>query len=282
LDKLKTFAAQIRLETVKCIGVRGFGHIGGALSVADLLAVLYGGIDGLSMKIDPKNPDWAERDKLVMSKGHAGPAVYAALALKGYFPMDWLKTLNQPGTRLPSHCDRKLTPGIDMTTGSLGQGVSTAIGLALAQKLDGKSSRVFLVTGDGELNEGQVWEGALFAPANKLTNLTLFVDRNHKQLDATTEEVLDIGDVPSKFAAFGWNALSVNGSDVAEIADAVNAARAEKTKPTCIVLNTKKGAGIPFIEEIELNHHVEVKGELLEKALAHIEKIYTDLAKEAA
>lgn len=157
VKELEKFAARIRLETVKQVGKRGFGHLGGALSVADALAVLYGGM----MKIDPKKPDWPERDKLVMSKGHAGPAVYSVLVLKGYFPMDWLETLNQPGTHLPSHCDRKLTPGIDMTTGSLGQGVSAAI--ALAPKMDDKGARTYLFVGDGECNEGQVWEGALFA-----------------------------------------------------------------------------------------------------------------------
>jgi transketolase len=263
---------------VKCIGARGFGHIGGALSVVDTLAVLYGRV----MKVDPKQPDWPERDKLVMSKGHAGPALYATLALKGYFPMDWLKTLNQPGTRLPSHCDRKLTPGIDMTTGSLGQGVSTAMGLALAQKLDGRSSRTYLMTGDGELDEGQVWEGALFAPQQKLNNLTWFVDYNKKQLDSVINEVIDLGDIAAKFAAFGWNALSVKGDDVEEIAAAIEKAKAEKSKPTCIVLNTIKGAGVPMIEEIDLNHHIVLEGELLATCVAHIDKVIADIEKESA
>jgi transketolase len=276
--KLKKFAAQIRLETVKCIGARGFGHVGGALSIVDTLAVLYSGL----MKIDPKKPDWPERDKLVMSKGHAGPALYATLALKGYFPLDWLKTLNQPGTRLPSHCDRKLTPGIDMTTGSLGQGVSTAIGLAFAQKLDGTDARTYLVTGDGELNEGQAWEGAMFAPQQKLTNLTWFVDYNRKQLDGSTGEVMDLGDLAEKFAAFGWNARTVSGNDVEAVAGALEAARAVKDKPSCIVLNTIKGAGVPAVEEIELNHHVVFEGELLQKSIAHVEKVLADLEKEAA
>lgn len=265
---LKKFAAEIRRETIKCVGARGFGHIGGALSVVDALAVLYGG----AMNIDPKKPDWAERDKLVMSKGHAGPALYATLALKGFFPHDWLKTLNQPGTKLPSHCDRKLTPGIDMTTGSLGQGVSTAIGLALAQKLNGLSSRVYLFTGDGEINEGQAWEGALFAPQQKLANLTWFVDYNHKQLDGRTDEIIDLGDVAAKFSAFGWRTESVQGNDVEAIAKAIEASKAEKSKPSCIVLNTVKGSGVPCIEEIELNHHIVLEGDLLNKALSQIEE----------
>ncbi|MDR3302706.1 MAG: transketolase [Spirochaetaceae bacterium] len=275
INKLRLFAAQIRRETLKCVGARGFGHIGGALSVVDTLAVLYGGV----MKIDPKKPDWAERDKLVMSKGHAGPAVYATLALKGYFPLDWLKTLNQPGTRLPSHCDMKLTPGIDMTTGSLGQGVSTSIGLALAQKLSGSACRTYLVTGDGELDEGQVWEGAHFAPQQKLSNLTWFVDSNKKQLDGSVDEVLALGDIPAKFRAFGWNVYSIDGGSVEAIGEAIAGAHKETAKPSCIVLNTVKGAGLPMIEEIELNHHIVLEGDLLEKCLVHIERVISALER---
>lgn len=260
---LKRFAAEIRFETVKELGIRGFGHVGGALSVVEALAVLYGKV----MKYDPKNPDWKERDKLVMSKGHAGPSVYATLALKGFFPMDWLKTLNQPGTRLPSHCDRKLTPGIDMTTGSLGQGTSAAIGLAMAQKLDGLDSRTYLFTGDGELNEGQCWEAAMFAPNKGVTNLVWFVDYNRKQLDGTTEDVMDLGDVAKKFESFGWHTQTINGNDVVEVATAIEAAHAETGKPSCIVMNTKKGAGIDCVEGIEFNHHIVLDGDLLKTAL---------------
>lgn len=268
IQEQKRFAARIRLETVKQVGIRGFGHLGGALSVVDALAVLYGSV----MRIDPQNPDWAERDKLVMSKGHAGPAVYSTLALKGYFPMDWLATLNQPGTRLPSHCDRLLTPGVDMTTGSLGQGASTAVGLALAQKLDGKGARTYLFIGDGESNEGQVWEAVMFANQQKLDNLTLFVDRNQKQLDGRLEEVMDMGDFVAKFESFGWHAQSVDGSCVAAINEAIEAAHKVTDRPSCIVLNTVKGAGAQVVADIELNHHIVVDGELLEKALKECEE----------
>ncbi|MDR2632674.1 MAG: transketolase [Treponema sp.] len=268
LKEIRCFAARIRLETLKCVGARGFGHLGGALSIVDALAVLYSGI----MRIDPHNPQWPDRDKLVMSKGHAGPALYATLALKGYFPLDWLSTLNQPGTRLPSHCDRKLTPGIDMTTGSLGQGVSTAIGLALAQKMDGRGSRTCLITGDGELNEGQAWEGALFAPQHQLTNLTWLVDYNHKQLDGDTREILDLGDLEAKFRAFGWATASVKGNDIAAVAQALEKIRQERPKPFCIVLNTVKGAGVPLVESIALNHHIVFEGELRAKAIAAMEQ----------
>jgi transketolase len=276
IHALKTFAARIRMETVKCVGSRGFGHLGGALSVVEALAVLYGGV----MRIDPKRPDWPERDKLVMSKGHAGPALYAALALRGYFPLDWLETLNRPGTRLPSHCDRRLTPGIDMTTGSLGQGVSTAMGLALARRMDGEDGRTYLITGDGELDEGQTWEGALFAPQQKLVNLVWLVDHNRKQLDGRTGEIIDLGDLAAKFTAFGWHALSVAGNDVEAVAGAVAEAREERARPSCVILNTVKGAGIPFVEEIELNHHIPFEGELREKSTAWMEKTLAELAKE--
>lgn len=273
--EIKKFAAQIRLEVVRQIGGRGFGHIGGALSVVDALAVLYGGV----MKVDPQRPDWPLRDKLVMSKGHAGPALYAALALKGFFPADWLTTLNQPGTRLPSHCDRKLTPGIDVTTGSLGQGVSLAIGLALAQKMDRCDCRTYLFTGDGELNEGQTWEGALFAPNHKLDNLTWFVDYNHKQLDGATEDIMDLCDISAKFASFCWHVRSIDGSDVESIAEAIEAAKAEKNRPSCIVLNTVKGAGVPDVEKVEYNHHMVFEGEIVEKSIAHLEGILAELER---
>lgn len=264
---LKRFAAQIRLETVKEVGARGFGHIGGALSVVDALAVLYGGV----MNIDPQNPQKPDRDKLVMSKGHAGPSVYATLALKGYFPLDWLATLNQPGTRLPSHCDRKLTPGIDMTTGSLGQGTSSAIGLALAQKMDGTGAFTYLFTGDGELDEGQCWEAAMFAPNHGLSNLVWFVDQNLKQLDGATKDINCLLDVAAKFQAFGWHTQTIDGGDVLAIHDAIAAAKAETGKPSCIVLNTVKGAGVPCVEEIELNHHIVFEGEVFQKALSHVQ-----------
>jgi transketolase len=206
--------------------------------------------------------------------------LYAALALRGYFPLDWLETLNRPGTRLPSHCDRKLTPGIDMTTGSLGQGVSTAIGLALARRMDGEDGRTYLITGDGELNEGQTWEGALFVPQQKLVNLVWLVDHNRKQLDGRTGEIIDLGDLAAKFTAFGWHTLSVAGNDVEAVAGAVTEAKEEKTRPSCVILNTVKGAGIPFVEEIELNHHIPFEGELREKSTAWMEKVLAELAKE--
>jgi len=249
---LEKFATEIRLETLKEIKTLGFGHIGGAASVIELLAVLYGRV----MKVDPAKPDWPDRDYLVCSKGHAGPAIYATLALKGYFPKELLATLNKNGTTLPSHCDRLKTVGIDMTTGSLGQGASSSMGIACGNRLDGRDSTTYLILGDGELNEGQVWEAALFASHQKLDNLIAFVDENKKQLDGYTKDINDLGDIRAKFESFGWHALYVKGNDIAAIYNAIQAAKAAVGKPSVIVLDTVKGQGYPFVELQESNHHL--------------------------
>jgi len=274
MTPLKKFATQIRIEQIKCIKHRGFGHIGGALSATDLIAALYGGV----MRIDPKNPKWQDRDRFVCSKGHAGPAVYAALSLKGYFPPDWLLTLNRPGTRLPSHCDMNLTPGIDMTTGSLGQGASTAAGMALALKYSKSDARVYLLLGDGECNEGQVWEMAMFAASKRINNLIAFVDYNHKQLDGKTDDIIDLGDLKAKFESFGWHTQSVDGQDPDLIVEAINKAKAEQgERPAMIVLNTTKGAGVPAIEKMEFNHHINMSPEFSDEAIAHLEKLLEEV-----
>ncbi|HZK28611.1 MAG TPA: transketolase [Clostridia bacterium] len=274
--ELKQFAAQIRLETIKEVGELGFGHLAGSLSVADALAVLYGKV----MRIDPKNPDWPERDLMVMSKGHAGPAVYATLALKGYFPMDWLKTLNKPDTRLPSHCDRQKTPGIDMTTGSLGQGASTATGMALGRKLADSDIRVFLFVGDGECNEGQVWEAAMFSAHHKLDKFVWFVDYNKRQLDGFTKDVLDLGDIAAKFKAFGFYTQEVDGNDVRAISDAIDKAGEVKGQPSCIILDTVKGHGASELVEIELNHHVQIPKDFALRAEKEVQAVLDAIEEE--
>lgn len=276
--ELKEFAATIRLETVKEVAELGFGHIGGSLSVVEALAVLYGEV----MKIDPKNPQWEERDLMVMSKGHAGPSVYATLALKGYFPMDWLKTLNKPGTNLPSHTDRQKTPGVDMTTGSLGQGSSTATGMALGRKLAGSDSRVFLFIGDGESNEGQVWEAAMFCSHYKLDNIVWFVDYNKKQLDGFIEDVLDMGSFQDKFEAFGFHTQTVDGTSVREIYEAIEKANDVKGQPSCIILDTVKGEGVSDLVAIELNHHVQFPEDMAKRALDQVTTALEDVRKELA
>lgn len=270
---LEKFAAQIRLETLGAITKRGFGHVGGAMSIAEALAALYGSI----MRIDPKNPNWEDRDWLVCSKGHAGPALYAALALKGYFDKQILSTLNEGGTILPSHCDRNKTPGIDMTTGSLGQGISTAIGVTLGNRLDNKDSYTYLILGDGELNEGQVWEGILFANHFKLDHLIVFVDYNKQQLDGYTEDIMDTGDILEKFAAFGWHAIKVDGHNPAAICDAVKEAKSKTGKPSVIVLDTFKGKGCTFAEGILDNHHMVVSEEQGSKAMDAIKQKLSEL-----
>lgn len=262
-SKFEKFAAEIRLETLKELAALGFGHVGGAMSIVETLAVLYGEV----MNIDPSDPDWEDRDWLVCSKGHAGPAIYATLALEGFFPKDMLLTLNRGGTNLPSHCDRNKTPGVDMTTGSLGQGMSTAIGVALGNRLDRKDSWTFLILGDGELDEGQIWEGALFANHFKLDNLIVFVDHNGQQLDGYTDDVMALGDVSAKFESFGWHAQRIDGHDVIAIYDAIENAKSAKGKPAVIVLNTKKGKGCTFAEGVVNNHHMAFTHEQADEAI---------------
>ena len=262
VNEVKAFAKEIRRETIKCIGNLGVGHIGGALSIVDVLAVLYSG----EMNIDPKDPKKDDRDMLVVSKGHAGPAVYATLALKGYFPMEMLDTLNKPGTRLPSHCDMNRTPGIDMTTGSLGQGASSAMGIACANRLKGYENDTYLILGDGEIEEGQVWEAALFAAAKKLSHLIAFVDYNKAQIDNTPEALCALGDVAKKFESFGWHAQNVeDGNDVEQIAAAIAKAKAEKDRPSVIVLNTVKGKGYSKIEGSLGSHNYDTAAFLMRR-----------------
>ena len=260
---LKNQAKEIRKLTIEEIGTLGSGHIGGAMSIADLLALLY----FHRMKVDPKNPRWEDRDQLVVSKGHSGPAVYAALALKGFFPKEWLFTLNKGGTKLPSHCDRNLTPGIDVTTGSLGQGFSAAIGIALGLRMDKKASTVFTIIGDGESNEGQVWEGALFSATQKLSNLVAFTDYNRQQLDGYTKDIIEMGDISAKWASFGWFTQEVDGHDVAALDAAIEKALAQKEKPSMIVMNTIKGKGCFFAEGNEKNHSMTFDMEKAKEAI---------------
>ena len=265
-NELKAFAAEIRIATVEAIHAIGQGHIGGALSMADALAVLY----GREMRYDPKNPKWEDRDKLVVSKGHAGPSVYGTLAVLGFFPYEELKTMNRPGTNLPSHCDRNKTPGVDMTTGSLGQGTSLAAGMALGDKLKGRPSRVFLIVGDGESNEGQCWEAFAFASAKKLGNLVVLLDWNKRQLDGWTNDVLPMGDYVAKFEAFGFDTVKVDGNDVEAVAAALERTRAGGDKPYAIVLDTVKGAGIPEVAEKAMNHSLPVNDEQYERWTAQL------------
>ena len=239
LAELKLFAKQIRYDALLAINAAGFGHVGGSLSMADLISLLYGRI----MKYDPQNPKMEERDWLITSKGHAGPAVYAALAEKGFFPKQWLLTMNQPGTRLPSHTDRILTPGIDMTTGSLGQGLSLAVGAALAFKIDKKPNRVFCIVGDGESQEGQIWEAVMYAAQQNLGNLTLFIDDNGMQIDGVTSKINNMQDYVERFKGFNWDAVEVDGHDFDMLNDAIERSSLISDKPTAVIMKTIKGKG---------------------------------------
>ena len=263
---LRERAREIRSLTLRSIASIGTGHIGGSLSIAELLAVLY--FD--RMRIRPTQPDWDARDKHVLSKGHAGPALYSALALRGYFSEELLYTLNQPHTRLPSHGDMRRTPGIDMTTGSLGQGASTAAGLALAQKMDGIDAKTYVILGDGECQEGQVWEAMLFAAHHRLTNLVVFVDCNGMQIDGTTDAVCSLGGLTEKFRAFGLSAREAGGHAPAEIAAALDWAETSG-RPAAIVLHTIKGYGVTAFEGSLASHHAALPQTLLEQCLRELE-----------
>jgi transketolase len=263
-QRLEELAKEIRIATLEEFGHLGFGHIGGAMSIVELLAVLYGKV----MRYKPEEPRWDGRDWLVLSKGHAGPALYATLALKGFFPYDMLKTLNQGGTNLPSHADRNKTPGVDMTTGSLGQGMSTGLGVALGLKMDGKDNYVYLVLGDGECQEGQIWEGALYGGNAKLDNLIVFVDYNKQQLDGYVDNINPLGDLRAKWETFGWFAQEVDGHDVAQIYEAIRRAQEVEGKSSVIILHTIKGKGCTFAEGVEFNHHMRFTKEQIEQAIA--------------
>lgn len=262
LKQLEAKAKDIRKMTIDTIGFLGVGHIGGALSIVDVLTLLY----EKYMDVSPADPKKKNRDKLVLSKGHAGPALYCMLADKGFFPKEWLHTLNKGGTNLPSHCDMNRTPGIDMTTGSLGQGISAAIGLALANRLDKIDKKVYLIIGDGETNEGQIWEGAMSAPHFKLNNLIAFTDNNKMQIDGYVNDIMNIEDLGAKWTAFGWYVQRVNGHDFQEMDMAIQRAHNEKHRPSMIILDTIKGKGAHFAERRLDNHNMNFDYETAKEA----------------
>ena len=268
-DEMRSLAAEIRIKILETLSVFGSGHVGGSMSIADTMAVLYGS----RLRYDANDPTWDKRDRLVMSKGHCGPALYSALALSGFFPTEWLATLNQPGTRLPSHCDRLKTPGIDVSTGSLGQGVSLACGLAMAGKIKNSDSMVYAIVGDGELQEGQVWEAFQFAAQRKLGRLVFLIDRNKMQLDGATEDISALEPLADKLRDFGMVVTDVDGHNVVEIDSALDGLRENPgDKPHAIILHTKKGAGYVIAEQAKLCHHMPVSKEDAEIGIAEIKR----------
>ncbi len=270
LEELKEKAFEIRAATIREIASFGSGHIGGAMSICDLLALLY----FEEMNIEEKNPAKEDRDRLVVSKGHAGPAVYASLALKGYFPMEMLATLNRGGTNLPSHCDMLKTPGVDFTAGSLGQGFSAAMGIALGQRVKGIDAVTYTIIGDGESQEGQIWEAAEFAGAQKLDGVIAFEDLNGQQLDGYTADIIpeETESVKKRWESFGWDTVIVDGHDIEALHNAVERAKKTPGKPHMIVMITQKSRGYVFGEGVKANHSMPIKPEEAEEAVRVLEE----------
>lgn len=255
---------EIRRLTIECIASRGVGHVGGSLSMTEALVVLYYKV----MHIDPKQPQMEGRDRFILSKGHAGPCLYSVLADLGYFDKKHLLTLNRPETILPSHCDMHSTPGVDMSTGSLGQGFSCAVGIALGSRMKGDGAYIYTMIGDGESQEGQIWEAAMFAGAQRLNNLIAFTDYNKMQLDGMLEDIVGLDPLAEKWRAFRWNVINVkDGNDVGQVYDAVMQAQQCIDRPTMILLNTVKGKGVSFAENAGFgNHSMNVTEAMLQQA----------------
>lgn len=269
-EELNQKAREIRYLTMDALGKLGVGHVGGSLSIIDALVVLY----YAQMNIDPQNPDMEGRDRLVLSKGHAGPALYAVLADKGFFDKQWLDTLNQGGTRLPSHADMNLTPGIDMTAGSLGQGFSCAVGIAIGSRLMRDDAHIYAIIGDGESDEGIIWEAAMYAAHKKLNNLIAFTDYNKMQLDDEIAALNGLEPLGDKWRAFGWNVMEVDGHDVAALDETITEAKKSESKPTMIILHTLKGKGVSSMEKIwKANHNVPISPEQHQEILAELKGV---------
>lgn len=281
VTQLSVLADKVRLDTLKTLKNMGYGHLGGSFSIAELLAVLY----GKQMKIRPQEPQWEDRDRLVLSKGHAGPGLYAMLANIGYFDKRMLATLNEGGTNLPSHPDRLKTSGIDATTGSLGQGTSVAAGIATGLRLAKKESYVYLICGDGELNEGQCWEAFQYLAHFKLNNCIVIIDDNKKQLDGLTIDIMNPFDFQKKMEAFGFYTLKVKGDDIRGIDAAIEELKTINDQAVCLVLDSIKGQGVSYFETLHDNHSVKFNNDeinqaaeetivALEKSIKEREQVY--------
>ncbi|MDI6600322.1 MAG: transketolase [Thermoanaerobacteraceae bacterium] len=266
--ELERIANQIRIDIIEMTYEAQSGHPGGSLSAADILTVLY----FKEMNVDPDNPRWEDRDRLVMSKGHATPVWYAALAEKGFIPREEIKTFRKINSRLQGHPNMNDTPGVDMTTGSLGQGLSTANGMAIAGKLNNKDYRVYAVLGDGECQEGQIWEAAMSAAHYKLDNLTAILDHNGLQIDGPNKDIMNIEPIEDKWRAFGWHTIRIDGHNIEQIIDAIEEAKTIKGKPTIIIADTIKGKGVSFMENQVGWHGTAPNKEQMEKAIAELKE----------
>lgn len=276
LKKLKKTAIQIRKHIIEEVYSAASGHPGGSLSCTDILTVLY----FLKMRVDPKIPHWEDRDRFVLSKGHCSPALYAVLAEKGFFPVEDLVSFRQADSYLEGHPSMRYVPGVDMSTGSLGQGISAAVGMAMAGKLDGKDYRVYSVLGDGELEEGQVWEALMAGAHYNLDNLTVFLDHNGLQIDGKITEVMSPEPVIDKFKAFGWNVLLIDGHRIENIITALDEAEQVRKRPTIIIANTVKGKGISFMENQAGWHGTAPNKDQYDLAMRELEKALAELEAE--
>ncbi len=264
---LREMSKTVRCDILNMIHQAGSGHPGGSLSAADLMVGLYfGGV----MQVDPTRPDWKDRDYFILSKGHAAPVLYSVLARKGFFPVEELSTLRQMGSILQGHPHKESTPGLDCSSGSLGQGLSIANGLALGFKKQGRMNRVYCLLGDGELQEGQIWEAVMTAAQHKLDNLCAIVDYNHVQLDGTVDEIKALGDLSAKWHDFGWNVIELDGHDMEQILCAYEMAASFKGKPSVLIANTVKGKGVSFMERDCNWHGTAPNAQQLEQALREI------------
>lgn len=271
--QLAIIANKVRKNALTAVYSAASGHPGGSLSIADVLTYLYCEV----MNVDPKNPKMEDRDRFVLSKGHTCPALYSILAYKGFFPEDDLKTFRRSDSYLQGHPDMNKVPGIDMSTGSLGQGVSAAGGMALAAKLDNKDYRVYSILGDGELEEGQVWEQAMFAAHYKLDNLTIFIDNNGLQIDGNISDVMNPNPIDKKFESFGWHVIKADAHDFNSLESAVNEAKATKGQPSAIIMKSVKGKNVSFMENNAGWHGSAPNEEQYKQAIAELDKIISDL-----
>ncbi|HLA47662.1 MAG: transketolase [Nitrospinae bacterium RIFCSPLOWO2_02_39_17] len=266
IEHLKKIARQMRIDILTMLVEAGSGHTGGSLSAADIITVLY----FYKMRHDPKNPKWEERDKFVLSKGHGAPALYAALGRAGYFGIEHFHTLRKMGSILRGHPNSTVTPGVEVCTGSLGQGLSQANGLALAARLDKKSTRVYVMLGDGETDEGQVWEAAMTSAHYKIDNLCAILDNNGLQIDGPNKEVMNIEPIVGKWRSFGWHVIEINGHEIGEIINALNEAERIKGQPTMIIAHTIKGKGVSFMENKVEYHGIAPTKDEYERAMKEL------------
>ncbi|MHC4622969.1 MAG: transketolase [Planctomycetota bacterium] len=266
VKKMEEIANRTRINVVKMIARSGIGHLGGSVSIAEILAVLY----FHEMKIDPKNPGWEDRDRFVLSKGHGCPALYATFAKVGFIPKDMLMTLHEIDSPLQMHPELGLCPGIEMSTGALGQGLSAGAGMALGARLRGRGSRVYVLVGCGECNEGQIWEAAMFASKNNLDNLVAIIDYNKFALSGRTQEVMPLEPLYDKWVAFGWHVIEANGHSVTQLINAFDEARTVKDKPTFIIAHTVKGRSVSYVEDTWPSHSVQMTSEQVENTLEEL------------